>query len=190
MRTEGDRSADAAAGQLSRAAAEVYEEFFVPALFGQWVEPMLDAVSPVGGDRLLDIAREVRSHRLPGWRLDRASPRIPHAYTAYRVPTTPGASQRCASTPGIDAPAVTGWPCLPVRGQVRMFASRPGNRTSTQSAARHVISAPRPRTSPNMRPRKGGPGCGTTQLVRRLHVWRPPRHSCARACAARLVEHR
>jgi SAM-dependent methyltransferase len=56
MRTEqSDRSADAAAGQLSRAAAEVYEEFFVPALFGQWVEPMLDAVSPVDGDRLLDI---------------------------------------------------------------------------------------------------------------------------------------
>jgi ubiquinone/menaquinone biosynthesis C-methylase UbiE len=49
------RSADAASGQLSRAAAEVYEEFFVPALFGQWVEPMLDAVSPVDGDRLLDI---------------------------------------------------------------------------------------------------------------------------------------
>lgn len=56
MRTEqSDRSADAAAGQLSSAAAEVYEEFFVPALFGQWVEPMLDAVHPVDGDRLLDI---------------------------------------------------------------------------------------------------------------------------------------
>ena len=56
MRTErSDRSADAAAGQVSRAAAEVYEEFFVPALFGQWVEPMLDAVKPVDGDRLLDV---------------------------------------------------------------------------------------------------------------------------------------
>ena len=55
MRTErSDRSADAAAGQVSRAAAEVYEQFLVPALFGQWVEPMLDAVSHVGGDRLLD----------------------------------------------------------------------------------------------------------------------------------------
>jgi SAM-dependent methyltransferase len=56
MRTQqSDRSADAAAGQVSRAAAEVYEEFFVPALFGQWVEPVLDAVSPIDGDRLLDI---------------------------------------------------------------------------------------------------------------------------------------
>jgi SAM-dependent methyltransferase len=33
----------------------VYEKFFVPALFGQWVEPMLDAVNVVEGDRLLDI---------------------------------------------------------------------------------------------------------------------------------------
>ena len=57
MRTErSDRSADAAAGQVSRAAAEVYEQFLVPALFGQWVEPMLDAVSHVGGDRLLDVS--------------------------------------------------------------------------------------------------------------------------------------
>jgi ubiquinone/menaquinone biosynthesis C-methylase UbiE len=53
MRT--DPSADASTGQVSTTAAEVYEKFFVPALFGQWVEPMLDAVSPVDGDRLLDI---------------------------------------------------------------------------------------------------------------------------------------
>jgi SAM-dependent methyltransferase len=33
----------------------VYEKFFVPALFGQWVEQMLDAVNVVEGDRLLDI---------------------------------------------------------------------------------------------------------------------------------------
>ena len=50
-----DASADASTGQVSTTAAEVYEKFFVPALFGQWVEPMLDAVDPVCGDRLLDI---------------------------------------------------------------------------------------------------------------------------------------
>jgi len=50
-----DPSADASTGQVSTTAAEVYERFFVPALFGQWVEPMLDAVSPAKGDRLLDI---------------------------------------------------------------------------------------------------------------------------------------
>ena len=44
-----------AAGQLSKAAAEIYEESLVPALFDQWVEPMLDAVHPVDGERLLDV---------------------------------------------------------------------------------------------------------------------------------------
>ena len=38
-------STDAAAGQVSTAAAEVYEQFFVPALFRQLAEPMLDAVA-------------------------------------------------------------------------------------------------------------------------------------------------
>jgi SAM-dependent methyltransferase len=56
MGTEtSDRSANAAAGQVSTAAAEVYEKFFVPALFDQFVGPILDAVDPGAGDRLLDI---------------------------------------------------------------------------------------------------------------------------------------
>jgi len=50
-----DPSADAATGQVSTTAAEVYEKFFVPALFGQWVEQVLDAVSAGAGDRLLDV---------------------------------------------------------------------------------------------------------------------------------------
>src|ERR1700754_3881685 len=51
-----ERSTDAAAaGQVSTAAAEVYEQFFVPALFGQFAEPMLDAVAAGDGDRLLDV---------------------------------------------------------------------------------------------------------------------------------------
>jgi ubiquinone/menaquinone biosynthesis C-methylase UbiE len=53
MRT--NRSTDASTGQVSTTAAEVYEKFFVPALFGQWVEPMLDAVAASDGDRLLDV---------------------------------------------------------------------------------------------------------------------------------------
>jgi SAM-dependent methyltransferase len=44
-----------AAGQVSKAAAEIYEESLVPALFDQWAEPMLDAVNPAYGDRLLDV---------------------------------------------------------------------------------------------------------------------------------------
>jgi SAM-dependent methyltransferase len=53
VRTE--QSTDATAGQVSTAAAEVYEQFFVPALFAQFVEPMLDAVAAGDGDRLLDV---------------------------------------------------------------------------------------------------------------------------------------
>jgi ubiquinone/menaquinone biosynthesis C-methylase UbiE len=45
----------AATGQVSSTAAEVYEKFFVPAVFGQWVEPMLDAVHPNAGGRFLDV---------------------------------------------------------------------------------------------------------------------------------------
>lgn len=47
--------ADAARGQVAARAAEVYEEFFVPALFAQWAEPMLDAGEVVHGDAVLDV---------------------------------------------------------------------------------------------------------------------------------------
>jgi ubiquinone/menaquinone biosynthesis C-methylase UbiE len=46
---------DAARGQVAAAAAEVYEEFFVPALFGQWAEPMLDAAGVAASDVVLDV---------------------------------------------------------------------------------------------------------------------------------------
>ena len=36
-------------------AATVYEAFFVPALFGQWAAPILDAAHVQEGDRLLDV---------------------------------------------------------------------------------------------------------------------------------------
>jgi ubiquinone/menaquinone biosynthesis C-methylase UbiE len=50
-----DLSNSAAKGQVSTNAAEVYERFFVPALFAQWVEPVLDAVDVHDGDRLIDV---------------------------------------------------------------------------------------------------------------------------------------
>lgn len=46
---------DAQRGQVGRSAAEVYEEFFVPALFGQWPQRLLDAVRVNEGDRVLDV---------------------------------------------------------------------------------------------------------------------------------------
>ena len=42
-------------GQVAASAAEVYESFFVPALFGQWVEPLLDAAGVGEGDHVLDV---------------------------------------------------------------------------------------------------------------------------------------
>ena len=48
-------STSAVTGQVSTSAAEVYETFFVPALFAQWAAPMLDAVDALEGDRLVDV---------------------------------------------------------------------------------------------------------------------------------------
>lgn len=43
-------------GQVTRGAAEVYEEFFVPALFQDWTGPVAGAVRLAPGERVLDIA--------------------------------------------------------------------------------------------------------------------------------------
>lgn len=42
-------------GQVNTDAAQVYEDFFVPALFGQWADPMLDAAGVGPADSLLDV---------------------------------------------------------------------------------------------------------------------------------------
>lgn len=46
---------DAERGQVSTAAAEVYDTFFVPALFAQFAEPVLDRAGVGPADRVLDI---------------------------------------------------------------------------------------------------------------------------------------
>ena len=46
---------DAERGQVNASAADVYEAFFVPALFGQFVEPVLDHAGIGTGDRVLDV---------------------------------------------------------------------------------------------------------------------------------------
>jgi SAM-dependent methyltransferase len=43
-------------GQVTRSAAEVYEEFFVPALFAQWAPRTSAAAQVRPGDRVLDVA--------------------------------------------------------------------------------------------------------------------------------------
>ncbi len=42
-------------GQVNTAAAEIYDAFFVPALFGQFPEPVLDHATVSPGDRVLDV---------------------------------------------------------------------------------------------------------------------------------------
>jgi ubiquinone/menaquinone biosynthesis C-methylase UbiE len=46
---------EAAKGQVSRSAAEVYEEFFVPALFQQWAPRVADAAQLAPGQKVLDV---------------------------------------------------------------------------------------------------------------------------------------
>jgi SAM-dependent methyltransferase len=46
---------DAARGQLTGTAADVYEQMFVPAIFAQWPPVLLDTAGVVPGDRVLDV---------------------------------------------------------------------------------------------------------------------------------------
>jgi ubiquinone/menaquinone biosynthesis C-methylase UbiE len=46
---------DATTGQVSAQAAEVYEQFFVPALFGQWPERLLETATVAEGHHVLDV---------------------------------------------------------------------------------------------------------------------------------------
>jgi SAM-dependent methyltransferase len=43
-------------GQVIGSAAEVYEEFFIPALFGEWAPRVADAAMIAPGQRVLDVA--------------------------------------------------------------------------------------------------------------------------------------
>ncbi len=46
----------ASAGQVSASAAEIYDAFFVPALFGQWAPRICDAAGIGPGQQVLDVA--------------------------------------------------------------------------------------------------------------------------------------
>lgn len=47
---------DATEGQVNRSAAEVYEAFFVPALFREWAPLVAEAAAIAAGARVLDVA--------------------------------------------------------------------------------------------------------------------------------------
>jgi SAM-dependent methyltransferase len=52
---EDEPGRSARRGQVQTSAAEVYEEFFVPALFGQWPRQLIDAAGLGPGQRVLDV---------------------------------------------------------------------------------------------------------------------------------------
>lgn len=47
---------DVSLGQVTRSAAEIYEEFFVPALFREWAPRVADAAGLAAGQTVLDVA--------------------------------------------------------------------------------------------------------------------------------------
>jgi SAM-dependent methyltransferase len=47
---------DAFKGQVTRSAAEIYEEFFVPALFAEWAPKVADEAGLASGQKALDVA--------------------------------------------------------------------------------------------------------------------------------------
>lgn len=53
---EANPMSDSDRGQVNTSAAEVYETFFVPALFQEWTGPMVEAAQVQPGQRVLDVA--------------------------------------------------------------------------------------------------------------------------------------
>ena len=49
-------NSESARGQVNRSAAEVYEEFFIPALFQEWPLHVAGAAQIQPGQRVLDVA--------------------------------------------------------------------------------------------------------------------------------------
>ena len=43
-------------GQVNHSAAEIYEEFFIPALFQEWADRMVEAAQVQAGQHVLDVA--------------------------------------------------------------------------------------------------------------------------------------
>lgn len=86
-------SEDAARGQVAGSAAEVYESFFVPALFAQWPPVLLDAAAVASGHRVLDVgcgtgivAAAATSSVGPQGRVAALDPNVPMLEVAGRRP--------------------------------------------------------------------------------------------------------
>jgi SAM-dependent methyltransferase len=55
LQEKGETMTECESWQVSGDAAEVYEQYFVPAIFGQWAPRVVDAAQVRSGDRVLDI---------------------------------------------------------------------------------------------------------------------------------------
>jgi ubiquinone/menaquinone biosynthesis C-methylase UbiE len=56
MQERFDFMNDASTGQVNRSAAEIYDEFFLPALFAEWAPRVAKAAGLKAGQRVLDVA--------------------------------------------------------------------------------------------------------------------------------------
>lgn len=81
MRADETTTSDNERGQVTASAAEVYDAFFVPALFAQWPAAVLAAADVCEGQRVLDIgcgtgvlAREAHARVGPGGRVTAVDP--------------------------------------------------------------------------------------------------------------------
>ena len=61
-------------GQVTRSAADVYQEFFVPSLFQQWAGPVVEAAGIKPGHAVLDVACGTGQNAIwlsqRGWQVD------------------------------------------------------------------------------------------------------------------------
>ncbi len=56
IENEAETMSDSDRGQVNTSAAEIYEDFFVPALFQEWADRVADAANLHPGQRVLDVA--------------------------------------------------------------------------------------------------------------------------------------
>ena len=101
---------DAGTGQVTKSAAEIYDEFFVPALFGEWAPRLAAAAQLAPGQTVLDVAcgtgvltREAAARVSPGGSvtgLDRNDGML--AVAARKAPSIAWKSGRAEALPFAD----------------------------------------------------------------------------------------
>ena len=117
----------AEAGQVSTEAAEVYERFFVPALFGQFAPLVAEAAGAEPGQKSLDVACGTG-----------VLAREMHRRRAGEAPARPAstATRACWRSPAGPSPRSTGWKARPRPCRSRTMASMPWSASSGSCTSR------------------------------------------------------